>query len=70
MTFVAGYMQSCETEKSVAKREVEEEIGLQVLSLDYAGSCWFARKQLLMRGFIASVNKDNFTLSSEVDSAF
>ena len=68
-TFVAGYMCAGENAETAAKREVKEEIGLDIDSLDFAGTYWFEQKGLLMLGFIARVKKSDFVLSKEVDSA-
>ena len=69
-TLVAGYMIPGENAENAARREVKEEIGVELKSLNYAGSYWFEQKNLLMVGFIGQVNKCKLTLSKEVDSAF
>ena len=68
-TFVAGYIQEGESAEEAIQREIKEEIGLDVFDLKYVTSHWFNLKQILMIGFIAKTNKQNFKLSSEVDSA-
>ena len=68
-TFVSGYIKPGETAEETAYREVEEEIGLKLESLENCGTFWFSRNELLMHGFIGYVKKAPFMLSSEVDSA-
>ena len=38
-------------------------------SLEYVQSLWFSLKNILMVGYIARVEKEEFILSSEVDDA-
>ena len=67
---VSGYMQPGETAEIAAAREVEEETGIKIKSLRYAGTYWFGKKQMLMIGFIAEAGDDaHIAISSEVDSA-
>ena len=68
-TFVSGYIKPGETAEETAYREVEEEIGLKLESLENCGTFWFPRNEILMHGFIGYVKKAPFRLSSEVDSA-
>ena len=68
-TLPAGYVQSGETTEMAIKREIKEEIGLNVQSLEYVQSLWFSLKNILMVGYIARVEKEEFILSSEVDNA-
>lgn len=68
-TFVSGYIQPGENAECAALREVFEEVGLTIEHLDFAGTYWFPKKELLMIGFIGHVQKSDFVLSSEVDSA-
>lgn len=68
-TFVAGFMTPGETAEEAAKREVKEELGLDVERLEYAGTHWFAKREQLMHAFIGYVEKAPFCLSGEVDSA-
>lgn len=69
MNLVSGYMKPGETAEGTMRREIEEETGLEVESLRYAGSWWFARKDMLMLGFIAKVHDGEPHPSVEVDSA-
>lgn len=68
-TFVSGYIKPGENAEETAVREVKEELGLETERLEYAGTHWFSGKGMLMHGFIATVRKQDFAPSSEVDSA-
>lgn len=67
--FTSGYITPGESAEETAIREVKEELGLDVKELQYVGSYWFAKNDMLMSGFIASVNKSELHLSQEIDSA-
>jgi len=64
---VAGYVTQGETAEQAAAREVEEETGLRVRLLEYISSYHHKRRDLLMLGFIARVEKAGFKPSREVD---
>ena len=66
---VAGIMKMRESAEETVKREVEEELGLQVESLTFIQSYPYEKKEMLMLGYKAVVKKDSFTLSREVDYA-
>lgn len=66
---VSGYMKPGETAELTAEREILEEIGIQVTSLEFAGTYWFAKKDMLMIGFLARAGRKEFVLSDEVDAA-
>ena len=67
---VAGYIQQGETMEECARREVEEELGLNVDEVIYYTSFHFAKKDLLMLGSVCKVKKGSgFVLSQEVDEA-
>lgn len=66
---VSGYMKPGETAENTARREVSEEIGIELTDLRLVRTFWFAKKDLLMMGFIGRANKAEFTLSKEVDGA-
>ncbi len=68
-TFVSGYICSGESAEQSARREVREELGVELERLDYAGTYWFAAKDLLMHGFIGYTAECEFKLSAEVDDA-
>lgn len=69
MNFVSGYITVGETAEEAAWREVREETGLELDTLEYAGTWWFRPEELLMHGFIGRVQKQDFVLSPEVDAA-
>ena len=68
-TYVAGYIKPGETAEETALREVEEELGLKIQRLEYAGTYWHGNGDQLMHGFIGFVKKEPFVLSSEVNQA-
>ena len=66
---VSGYMKPGECAEETAQREIEEEIGIRIEKLDFAGTYWFGKKDMLMIGFIARCHKAQLELSNEVDAA-
>lgn len=66
---VSGYMQPGENAENAAKREIQEEIGLEVKHLEIAGTWWFGKKEMLMIGFFAETENIPLHLSGEVDAA-
>lgn len=66
---VAGYMKPGESAEASARREIKEELGLDVLSIHYVNSYPMEDKGLLMLGHTARAEKADFSLSGEVDSA-
>lgn len=66
---ISGYMKPGETAEEAARREIFEEIGIKADNLEFAGTYWFSKKDMLMIGFTASVKKKKMKLSKEVDSA-
>ena len=66
---VAGVMKPGESAEESAAREIQEELGLTVNSLEYVRSYPFEKKEMLMLGFKATVKKADFRLSQEVDKA-
>lgn len=68
-TFVAGFIVPGETAEQTAIREVKEELGLDIIRLEYAGTHWFDKREQLMHAFIGYVAKAPFHLSGEVDNA-
>ena len=66
---VSGYMQPGETAEEAAAREIGEELGLETTELRFVSTYWFEKKDMLMVGFIARVDKRDFRLSQEVDQA-
>ncbi len=68
-TLTSGFITPGETAAECAIREVKEEIGLDVESLESAGTYWFGLRDQLMHGFIGYAHKQELVLSEEVDSA-
>lgn len=66
---VAGIMKLGESAEETVIREVKEELGLDVKSLTYIKSYPYDKKEMLMLGYKAVVDKADFKLSGEVDSA-
>lgn len=66
---VSGYMKPGERAEDAAKREVLEEVGIELKELKLVSTHWFAKKGLLMIGFIGKAANTNLTLSKEVDGA-
>lgn len=71
---VSGYMQPGESAEECARREILEETGIAVDRLEIMMTHWFAKKEMMMIGFIAHADdrtgKEGLRLSSEVDDAF
>lgn len=68
-TITSGYITPGETAEESAIREVKEELGLDLETLEYGGTYWFEENDMLMHGFLGFTHKKDFVLSSEVDSA-
>ncbi len=66
---VAGIMKMGESAEETAVREVSEELGLSVESLEFIKTYPYDKKEMLMIGYKATVKKADFCLSTEVDSA-
>ncbi|MDE6189417.1 MAG: NUDIX domain-containing protein [Clostridia bacterium] len=67
---VSGYIKPKERAEECARREVEEEIGLKVDELEFVGTYWFDKKDMLMTAFIATTKDRDIKLSKEVDEAY
>ena len=65
---VAGVMKLGESAEETVIREVKEEIGQEVKSVEYISSYPYDKKEMLMLGYKATVKKQDFQLSVEVDS--
>ncbi|MBR1853022.1 MAG: NUDIX domain-containing protein [Lachnospiraceae bacterium] len=65
---VAGVMKLGESAEETVIREVKEEIGQEVESVEYISSYPYDKKEMLMLGYKATVKKQDFQLSVEVDS--
>lgn len=66
---VSGYMKPGESAEDCTRREVLEELGIELEELRIVGTDWFARRDQLMVGFVGRARKQAFKLSEEVDSA-
>lgn len=66
---VAGIMKTNESAESTAIREIKEELGLDVTSLEFIKTYTYPKKEMLMIGFKANVIKSEFIISEEVNSA-
>lgn len=65
---VAGIMKIGEAAEETVIREVKEEIGQDVEKLEFVKSYPYEKKEMLMLGYKASVKKQDFEFSAEVDS--
>lgn len=66
---VSGYVVPGERAEETMLREIKEETGLDVLDWSLRGTWWFAKKDMMMIGFMAHVRRSPLVLSSEVDGA-
>lgn len=64
---VAGYVKRGENAEETTKREVEEETGLDVKSVQYISSYYYKKRDILMLGFMVEVEGEEFGSSQEVD---
>ena len=65
---VAGIMKLGESAESTVIREIKEELGLDTNTLEFIKTYPYEKKEMLMIGYKAKVNKSDFNISSEVDS--
>lgn len=65
---VAGVMKLGESAEETARREILEEIGLSVKELKFISSYPYEKKEMLMLGYHATVDKATFHISREVDA--
>lgn len=65
---VAGIMKIGESAEETVIREVKEEIGQDVEDLEFVSSYPYEKREMLMLGYKTTVRKQDFKLSSEVDS--
>ena len=66
---VAGIMKLGESAEETVAREVFEELGQTVESIQYVRSYPYDKKEMLMLGYKVTVKKKDLQLSGEVDSA-
>ena len=67
--FTTGYITPGETAEQTAFREVEEELGIQLESIEYGGTYWVPQLDILQHAFLGYAPKQDLHLSVEVDSA-
>lgn len=67
--FVSGYVTPGETAEEAARREVKEEVGIDLDSLRYVSSYWYEPKGILMLGFIGKTKQSKIFPSKEVNKA-
>lgn len=65
---LAGIMKIGESAEETAIREVKEEIGQEVESLEFIKTYAYDKKEMLMIGYKANVKKRPFKISREVDA--
>ncbi|GAA3612216.1 NUDIX domain-containing protein [Secundilactobacillus similis] len=68
-SLISGYIKPGETAEIAAVREVQEELGVHIDHLQYAGTHWFGPNSELMHGFIAVIDKTPLTKSAELSVA-
>ncbi len=68
-SLTSGFMIPGETAEECAKREVKEELGLDIETLEYAGTYWLDPPEQLMHGFIGFAKKKELVLSEEIEDA-
>ena len=66
---VSGFMKPGESAEECTRREVQEELGIQLEELRILGTDWFGRRDQLMIRFLGRAKKQPFTLSGEVEAA-
>jgi NAD+ diphosphatase len=64
---VAGFMKPNETAEAAAEREIREETGLEAKSVQFLESIFYEGRDQLMLGFMARVENNELSLSSEVE---
>lgn len=64
---VSGYMKPGESAEECTRREVLEEIGIELEQLQIMGTDWFGKRDQLMIGFVGRAKKAAFVRSGEVD---
>lgn len=65
----SGFIIPGETAEAAALREVKEELGLDLEELEYAGTHWFGRGDMLMHCFMGFTHKKEPVLSPEINAA-
>lgn len=68
-SIISGYMVPGESAEEAARREVREEVGLEIEKIRYAGTYWLGPVDQLLHGFIAYAEKRDLCLSEEINAA-
>ncbi|WP_461214542.1 NUDIX domain-containing protein [Lacticaseibacillus sp. GG6-2] len=68
-SLISGYIKPGENAEQAAKREVQEELGLRLSRIDYAGTYWLPKHKMMMHGFITFTDQRAFELSQELGTA-
>lgn len=68
-SLISGYIKPGENAEQAATREVQEELGLTVSRVDYAGTYWLPKHKMMMHGFITFTDQRDFALSEELGNA-
>lgn len=66
-TLVSGYIVPGETAEEAARREVQEELGMNLTDLQLIQTVWFNKKGMLMIAFMGYTDETEFHISDEVD---
>ncbi|NBK96757.1 MAG: GNAT family N-acetyltransferase [Erysipelotrichia bacterium] len=66
---VAGYINKGENANQALIREVKEEVALNVINYEYNDNIYFEKSNTLIHNFISIVDREDFTLTDEVDKA-
>lgn len=65
---VAVIMKIGESAEETVVREIKEELGLDVVNVQFVRSYPYEKREMLMLGYKAVVKKGEFKLSGEVDT--
>lgn len=66
---VAGYIKPGESAEDTARREIQEELGLQIEEIRLHWTTWHPKAEQLMIAFVAQARKAPLMLSCETQSA-
>ena len=69
LSITSGFMVPGENAEEAARREVREELGLDLENLSYAGTYWLEPVDQLLHGFIGFSHKRELELSEEISFA-
>ena len=66
---VAGYVSKSENLETALKRELKEEVSLNIIDYKFNESKYYEKSNTLICNFIVQVDSEDFKLTNEVDSA-